>query len=182
MEWRLVDKMAHDTRGGVAGDSWREPKLGAQSQRKSDVVCAHWRQSCEGAALPAWSRLARVMNSDLSSYCIIGDLHDVSGAASITGLGRNFASCLENGDGASTMSTSYPAAVLVGVIVSLAGQLRHSWAPVQTAGEFAAEVNSVVRYRAAVLPFRNGARAPKHWLGLASWILLPTRDAAMARH
>ena len=182
MEWRLVEKTAHDTRGEVAGGSLREPKLGAQSQRKCDVVCANWRQSCEGAALPLWSRLARVVNPDLSSYCIMGDLHDVSGVASITGLGRNFASSLEDVGDAGNMSTSYPAAVLVGVIVSLAGQLRHTWAPVQSAGEFTVEGNSVVRYRAAVLPFRNGARAPKHWLGLASWIVLPMHDAAMARH
>lgn len=182
MEWRLVDKTAHDARSAVAGASWRGPKLGAQSRRKGDVVCANWRQSCEGAALPAWSRLARVMNSELSAYCIMGDLNEVTDGASITGLGSNFASSLENAADAAKLATSYSAAVLVGVIVSLAGQLRHSWAPVQSAGEFVDEANSAVRYRAVVLPFRNGARAPKHWLGLGSWVLLPMPNVAMAKH
>jgi hypothetical protein len=122
------------------------------------------------------------MNTDLAAYCVMGDFIEPTGTATITGMGVNFAANLESHDNATKMATSYPAAVLVGVIVSLSSQLRHAWAPIQSAGDFAAEVNRVVRYRAAVLPFCNGTRAPRHWLGLASWTVASSAEAIAGRH
>lgn len=132
--------------------------------------------------MPRWAVLSRVMNADLAAYCVMGDFIDPAGTATITGMGVNFATNLECADVGAKMATSYPAAVLLGVIVSLSGQLRHSWAPIQSAGEFAAEVDRMVRYRAAVLPFCNGSRAPRHWLGLASWTAVSTLEALSGRH
>jgi hypothetical protein len=182
MSWKLIPNAGATEFPVLHTDPGIAPWPAATIRRRSERLYAKWLEARNGAAMPAWSALGTVMGPDLSTYCVMGEFGTSEGDPTITGMGIHFSESLDvSGDEDRTVA-SYPAAVLIGIILSLSSQLQHNWTPIQSAGEFFSEFNKLIRYRAAVLPFGESRARVENWLGIASWIVAPTAEETPVRH
>ncbi len=138
------------------------------NRRRTDMILAHWEDCRGGRMLPTWADHVRVVGGGLEDYCVAGHFGYARSEVVTTRIGGHFLEQLNNGPDASG-HTTYPAAVVIGVILTQSEQLFHDPYPLVRDGEFLNMHYVRIRYRTIVLPFGEGRSAADHWLALGSW-------------
>ena len=153
----------------VAVESPCQPIPAAEtSRRRTDMILARWEDCCGSRMLPAWADHVKVAGGALEDYCVAGHFGYARSEVVTTRIGSHFLDQLNNSPEVSG-HTTYPAAVVMGVILTQSEQLFHDPYPLVRDGEFLNMHYVRIRYRTIVLPFGEGRSAADHWLALGSW-------------
>ncbi len=138
------------------------------SRRKTHMILERW-NACRGARmLPAWANHVDVAGAGRDDHCVAGHFGYTRTDVVTTRIGGHFLDQLNNGREVSDR-TAYPAAVVMGVILTQSEQLFHDPYPLVRDGEFLNMHYVRIRYRTIVLPFGEGKSAADHWLALGCW-------------
>jgi hypothetical protein len=140
------------------------------TRRKTDMVLARWNAFRGDRTLPSWADHVRIADSGLYGFCVAGHFGYTRAHVVTTRIGDHFLDQLSDGRATSDHS-AYPAAVVMGVILTQSEQLFHDPRPLARDGEFLDMRYVRIRYRTVVVPFGEGKSTADHWLALGSWAM-----------